>query len=396
MILWGEFFRGGLKVRQVTILTTIVLLTTAAFGETRGNQCDLLIENALDHLMVEQIGEKKSQTIGASIGLFGARTASGTWTKGYGKLEKRGKKTPDATTFFEVGSNSKTFTAALIMELVNEGKIHLTDTVDRFMGPSYPPPHFKEILPTVQNLLNHTSAFPRGPKEVGYTTGPKFQAPELFSSLKNLDLAYAPGTQYGYSNLAFGFLTVILEQVEGKPYEQILKERILIPLKMSQTWVSRSETAHPNEAKGYSYFGPPHLSWSTEVSQSNMGIEAGSGAVVSTAGDMLLWLMANAEPPADSLGKSLKDLQTPTFKVSQNHSIGSGWEIKTDEATPVFHKAGQTRGYGSHSYFDPAKKQGVVLLTNHGMDFKSVNGDFSPTELLIKIAAELKKLPCGF
>src|SRR5215510_9209272 len=135
--------------------------------------------------------------------------------------------TPD--TKFRLGSISKQFTATLVMQLVEQGKIDLAAPVTRYL-PDYPKRTGDRV--NIHQLLNHTSGI------VGYTEIPTWDAAmrnpytptqflEFFSSL---DLLFEPGSKFSYSNSGYFLLGAILEKVTGQSYEKLLRERIFAPL----------------------------------------------------------------------------------------------------------------------------------------------------------------------
>jgi CubicO group peptidase (beta-lactamase class C family) len=150
---------------------------------------------------------------------------------GYANLEW--KIPNDLQTKFEIGSMTKQFTALLVLQYVNEDKIKL----DSHLG-DYLPYYRKDTASriTVRQLLDHTSGVPNFISAPGFLEGPasrtKFTVRDFAEKYCSGDLEFEPGTKFNYSNSGYFLLGAVLQQVSGKSYEQILRERIFNPLGM--------------------------------------------------------------------------------------------------------------------------------------------------------------------
>ena len=166
---------------------------------------------------------------------------------GFADIENRRRMEPD--TLFWVASNTKAISAALMLTLVEEGRVSLDDTVERYLpefsrltvedpaavGGSRP----AKAMPTIRQLLSHTSglkfcpAMPIDRWPVRLVASKAASVPQLAD----------PGTRYRYSNWGIDVAMAVVEVVTGEPWERMLQERILDPLEMSDT------TFHPNASQ---------------------------------------------------------------------------------------------------------------------------------------------------
>src|SRR5262245_9087803 len=171
--------------------------------------------------------------------------------KGYGlaNMEWGIANAPD--TKFRLGSITKQFTATLVMQLVEQGRIDLSAPVRRYL-PDYPAATGDKV--TIHHLLNHTSGI------VGYTETPGFgatarnpYAPAKFADEKfaKLELLFEPGAKFSYSNSGYFLLGVILERVTGQPYEKLLRDRIFTPVGMNDSGYDSTQPLLPKRAAGY-------------------------------------------------------------------------------------------------------------------------------------------------
>ena len=163
-------------------------------------------------------------------------------------MEWKISNTPD--TKFRLGSITKQFTATLIMQLVEEGKVKLDGKLSDYLLD-----YRKDIgeKVTVHQLLNHTSGIP------SYTALPGFfsdvsrnpySVADFVKKYASNNLEFEPGSKFSYNNSGYFLLGAIVEKVTGKPYEQVLKEKILDPLGMKNTGYDHFDRLLEKRASG--------------------------------------------------------------------------------------------------------------------------------------------------
>ena len=184
--------------------------------------------------------------------------------RGYGVTDLRTLRPIDAQTNFRLASLTKQFTAACIMLLVRDGKLHyddhLTDVFSEF------PAYGKPI--TVRNLLNHTSGLPAYEDilTAQYPNTPDDQIPQIHDAgvLKLLEkqtaARFPAGSKWEYSNSGYVVLAQIVEKVSGKSFGQFLQERIFVPLKMNHTLAhEKGKNEVPHRAYGHTQIGRAYV-----------------------------------------------------------------------------------------------------------------------------------------
>jgi CubicO group peptidase (beta-lactamase class C family) len=168
---------------------------------------------------------------------------------GFADFEWKIPNTPD--TKFRLGSITKQFTAALLLQLVEEGKLSLETPLGDAL------PYYREdtgAIITIHHLLTHTSGIPcytRLPdyfKEIRRNT---HEVRDFVLEFCSGDLEFDPGAKYRYSNSGYFLLGAIIEQVTGKSYEQALKERVFEPLGMRASGYDRGAPILEKRARGY-------------------------------------------------------------------------------------------------------------------------------------------------
>lgn len=264
-------------------------------------------------------------------------------------------------TKFEIGSMTKQFTALLVLQFVNEGKIKLDEYLSEYL-PYYRKDTGNHV--TIRELLSHTSGIPNFITAPGFLEGSasrtKYSVKDFALQHCSGNLEFDPGTKFNYSNSGYFLLGAVLEQVSGTAYEQLLKDRIFTPLGMNSSGYAHSEPIIPNRAAGYERSG--HGLQNARFY--DMSIPFAAGGLYSTVGDLLLWdqaLYGERLLPA-----SLRDL---LFKPNLEN-YGFGWGILTpkpnspDAGETVFMHGGAIFGFQSVIERIPIRKELIVLLDN--------------------------------
>ncbi|MCR9250848.1 MAG: beta-lactamase family protein [bacterium] len=200
------------------------------------------------------------------------------YQRSIGFLDVEKKVKPNADTKYRIGSISKTFTAVIVMQLVEEGKVKLDDKVSEF----FPALKNAEVI-TIEQLLRHRSGI------ANLTAQPDFNRymeetlsrEELLEKIHNLPVAFTPGERAEYSNTNYQLLSIIIEIVLDRPYDLVLLERICEPYELNNTYYGSKISVSNNEAKSYTYPG----SWQS-MPESDMSIPLGAGGIVSTPSDV--------------------------------------------------------------------------------------------------------------
>jgi len=173
-----------------------------------------------------------------------------TKAQGYGfaNLELRAHATKE--TVYEIGSNTKQFTAAAIMMLVEDGKIRLEDTITKYFPEA--PETWRGI--TIRHLLTHTSGIQNHVAvphwldafrtNLAFETAPARD--ELLKMFFKVPLEFQPGETWAYDNTGYYFVGIIIEKASGKSYWQFLDERIFKPLGMDATRSTNPQPLVPN------------------------------------------------------------------------------------------------------------------------------------------------------
>jgi CubicO group peptidase (beta-lactamase class C family) len=265
-----------------------------------------------------------------------------------------------------IGSTSKAFTALSVMQLVQDGKIQLTESLATYL------PTFKNTAKeqiTIADLLHHTSGLPTmaGLVLVAQSQGITLQ--ETIQSVMAVSLTHPVGTEFEYSNINYILLAAIVEQVSKTPYNEYVTKNILVPFNMKQTFVN------DRDAKELS---PGHAPWfgftlPTKVPYYSNAIA--SGYMISSAEDMAKFLMAHMDQSNLIPSDIIKQLQTGVSPISfmEKGKYGMGWFERELYGQKVIGHGGDIPSTGSSDfYYLPEKELGVVVVSN------THNGQFVP------------------
>lgn len=261
-------------------------------------------------------------------------------------------------TVFRIGSITKQFTAVAILQLAEQGKLGLNDTIYRYLDLPE-----REHPITIRHLLDHTSGIPN------YTSLPSF-TPELYAKdisvadmialFAHLPLEFEPGTRWSYSNSGYILLGAIIEKVSGSTWEAYLTEHLFKPAGMTHTSASANNGQLAGEALGYHRDGD---GWEPATFLS-MTWPYAAGTMRSTVGDLAKWnraLFAGKLLPLHRLQEAHTDHRLADGKETK---YGFGWQFLDVQGTPSVEHGGGINGFVSESLYLPLADIHVVVLTN--------------------------------
>jgi len=286
-----------------------------------------------------------------------------------GFAEVSGKK-PDGDTMMRIGSISKVFTGATLASLVADGTVKLTDPLQKHLDWGITVPSRDGHVIRVIDLATHTSGLPR---EVERESPDDPLTAEVYAKALAADpLLFAPGTGGLYSNFAFDVLSAALGSAAGKPYADVLKQRVLDPAGLKDTVCALRPGDKERLMQGHNFDGSaqPHVP--------STPIMAGASALYSTPNDILKWLgwhmdrlsTDNAEMRlVDHAAYVFRDQLSPVFGFDESghmNAMGLGWIIMEAEGSRplILQKAGGFEGMLLYCAFAPSKNIGAFVAIN--------------------------------
>jgi CubicO group peptidase (beta-lactamase class C family) len=331
----------------VTICLSLAGFTVVAQPEDR-------LSKSIDSLVSPQFTGNQP---GAEILI--AKKGQIVYKKGFGSanLELNVPVQPDMV--FDLGSITKQFTAAAILQLVEQGKITLQDSLQQYIK-DYPSKGYRI---TIENLLTHTSGIPDYMQmDTGdpYAERKDFKPKEIIDLFKALPLQFEPGTRFSYSNSGYFLLGYIIEQITGESYYQYVREHILVPSGLDHTFFNQPGKIIPGHVNGYKKEGGLYKKadyWSATLPYA-------AGDLVSNAADLFKWhqaLYAGKVLKKETLHRAV----TPfILKNGSSAGYGYGWYQKDFNSVKSIGHGGAITGFLTDEMYYPDEDVYVVILCN--------------------------------
>ncbi len=284
-------------------------------------------------------------------------------TYGLADVENQAPVTPQ--TNFRIASITKQFTATAIMLLVEDGKLSLDDTLDKFF-PAFP--DYGQHI-TVRQVLNHRSGLPDYEDLIPENTTLQVHDLDVLQLILDTDAPlFQPGTNYSYSNTGYTLLGLIVEQVANQPFHQFLKTRIFNPVGMDQTnMFVHGLNAVPNRAFGHDHNNDHNNAQWTRHDQSLTSAVRGDGGIYSSLNDLAKWINALDNQQLLSEQSTLQ-MFTPVETDDKNIGYGFGWRIDTYQNEYRVHHNGGTQGFSLCLQRFPNRNAAVIILFNNNVE----------------------------
>ena len=299
-----------------------------------------------------------------------------TWMQSYGQTHPGSHQKPSADSLLRLCSLTKIMTTDLLVKMVAEGRVSLSDPLQKFAphGVIVPDRTVRGLSGrpiTLRDLATHTSGLPR---EIAYPEGAAghFTFPDYnfrWQWLPGYRLRFVPGTAAHYSNIGFDLLADALAAAAGKPYPQLFAERIAKPLGLRDTTVNPTPAECARLLTGFRNEGPC----------SDTTAAAGSGGMYSTANDMTRWLKylldlpgvpMHQDPAATATYIPASDLRWTQGlgHAGAPNGIGLGWVHLSDADDPasIIEKTGGGAGYATYIALNPGRHIGIFVAATEG------------------------------
>ena len=296
---------------------------------------------------------------------------------------------PDADTVFRIASMTKSFTAAAVLALRDDGALALDDPAEEYVPElrGMRPATADSPLISIRHLLTMTAGFPTddpwGDRQQGMPAG---EFSEFLSG--GVSFAWAPGTRFEYSNLGYAILGRVVAAAAGTGYPEFVRDRLLLPLGLSRTGFEAADFSTAQLARGYRRDG---AGWA-ELAPDAYGAFAPMGGVFSCLHDLARWVsgFAAAFPPGEALspGENAADRPHPLGRAARREmqlsqvgpvqrgpsrlvgdsgpaNYGFGLFVEEDRVHGrIIHHSGGYPGFGSHMRWHPETGIGVIVLAN--------------------------------
>lgn len=298
----------------------------------------------------------------------------------------RGDRAPAMEAAFEIGSITKTMLGLLVADLVELGRWKLDDPIARHLPEGTTLPRQGDRQITVSDLLTHSSGLPALPALMQATNAEDPYATlteqQLLDSLARVQLTAPIGSISSYSNFGAMVLSLAVARAHGGDLEAALRERLLLPLKMTGAWVTRAPAGQPR-AVGHQSNGRPNAPWTFAPNLS------GVGGVKATLDDMVAYAQALLQPESTPLRAVIQRSLQPLA-----HGFGSFWLLGRLNGRLAPGHEGGTGGFSSLLVVQPAGADGtapgraVILLSDTALADLGGMGDIAFTWLGARAAPQ--------
>lgn len=273
--------------------------------------------------------------------------------RGYGLADREWNIPVTPNTVFRIGSTTKQFTAAAVMQLIEAGKVKLDDPIRTYVAST--PAAWSTV--TVRELLDHTSGVPDYTQINGFirTAARLEETPdELIGLVADKPLGFSPGSEFRYSNTDYVLLGMMIEKVSGQAYPDYLREHVLRPLGLNHTAYDNARDIVPDRASGY---------WRVRGVVKNARLMTTSaayaaGGLRSTADDLLRW---NRALHGDKL---IKPRSVAQMFTDYGHGYGFGSFVETRHGHRLWDHGGNLPGFSCAFEYYPDDHLTVIVLTN--------------------------------
>ncbi len=302
------------------------------------------------------------------------------FANGYGVKDINTKERIVSSTNFNIASLTKQFTAMAIMQLVEQGKISLTDKISRFL-----PTLNKRVAGkiTIQDLLTHSSGIIDHYDYVDTKNLKHGHNIDVFKAIENIDSTYfTPGTHFRYSNTAFCLLGLVIEKASGMGYNTYMKQHIFMPAGMTHTTVWNENETVFSPATGYDINdadafkksqAEEHIFFSTE----------GDGGIYTSIDDYIKWFEAlqGGKIFSRAIVNKARGIE---FEIDKNKKLGYGfgWFVDAGSQPIKVYHSGDNSGFRTFTFTIPQQNFLIVIFSNRS--------DINIEELVMKIYGILK------
>jgi CubicO group peptidase (beta-lactamase class C family) len=357
-----------------TPFRTIVLLATVASAPASAQVDRAALIARLDSIAGSGVIENRAVGIVAAV----VRGNDTLLMKGYGKANVEWNVPMPTDAMFEIGSITKQFTAAAILQLRDEGKLSLDDEITKWLSDF----DTRGNKVTLRRLLDHTSGI------VGLTemqefgnlaSNPRFPRDSAYALIKRYPFQFRTGEAQIYNNSAFWLLGLVVEKASAMTYEDYVEKKLFEPLGMKRSMYCNSAENVERRAHGYAIRNGQIRRAPTNVHTWPFS----AGSLCSTAGDMVTWLKALHGGKVLS-PKSYAEMIAPA-KLNDGTVLryGMGLAVGKDiRGLNALGHGGSIAGFGAEAVWYPDAQAAIVVLMNS-------NGNIDPGAVAGELAAEL-------
>lgn len=358
--------------RTLPILSIMLMTASAAQAQTHTPRAapDASLRDALRSGIAEIFASGAAP--GASVVVVVDTAVFYIDAFGYADVAARHEATPE--TIFYIASSTKSFTGLAAALLERDGVLELDAPLARYLPDLELQAPLSADSITIRELLTHTHGIRNDGPVVARTAFTGEHDPGLLRRLVRDHPADERGGAFRYGNIGYNVASLVIDEVAGRSWKEVLRERVLEPAGMGSTTPYVSGADRLRLAMPYA---PADTGFDLIRYAKVDGNMHAAGGLVSTAADMGRWLEVNINDgvldgrrvfPADVMREAhrMQVRHTDSLDAWPRHGYALGWQIGTYGADTLLHHFGGFPGFDAHVSFMPARRVGVAVLANGG------------------------------
>ncbi len=364
------------------LLAGVVVLTPVVLPAQTRSRAEMV--RAIDSLASAPI--QRGQIAGMSVAVVKGRDT--ILIKGYGSADLELDVPTPANAVYEIGSVTKQFTTAALLQLVEQGKLSLDDDITKYL-PNYPS---RGNPISIRRILDHTSGI-RSYTEIAEARSMmknSISKDSLMALFGGKGFDFAPGTNLVYNNSAFFLAGLIIEKVSGQGYADYIQANIFDRLGMSNSKYCSESALMKRKVHGYGVGGsglakafPQDHSW-----------PYAAGSLCSTAGDLITWLRALHTTDKVISRASYQEMITPgTLNDGYRVRYAKGIVAGEEDGRRMISHGGGISGFVSETRYYPDNDLYIVVLINTAGPVGAPDGAKGIAQIVLGPGKELKGQP---
>lgn len=308
---------------------------------------------------VREIGANAYGSDGPGGAIIAVRNGEVLVAEGFGSADLEWQEPMSADTALRIGSLTKSFTAIVVLRMAERSEVSLDRSVGDYVSDL--PPQF--AAPTIRQLLSHTSGLPDhfyNPQISAIARNPT-TARQIIEIMAQTQPLAAPGETWSYGNFNYVLLGLLIEQISGRPYADVIRTEIFEPLSMTNSHYDDPSNVIARRAQGYDTDGDDPIN--TPAFHPSLAFAA--GAMLSSANDLGRWGLALRAHTLLTPQMAEEAFTPATLRDGSTTEYGLGFNIGTFRGQRVIWHSGSTNGFNA-TYFHALESDAFVAVLSNG------------------------------
>lgn len=369
------------------IILAILLFTFTGFYHTssaqivEGNSLQTIIHEFADRIEKDL----EEDNVKGSISVTIVKRDSIIWSGAFGPADIKKNIDADSATIYRTGSISKSFTAFLMMQMVQEGAIEINEDIEKYLPEISGLKGYSDSTKiTFLQLASHTSGLIREPNLENAAEGPIEEwESKVLESIPKTSFQSKPGEKFNYSNIGYGILGLAISRAAQKSFIELVAEKIFKPLNMTNSFFIVPESRLADLAKGMDISSIGEKNSQSQKEHKGRGYKVPNGGIYSTPNDLAKFIAGN-------MGHleilSIDNLIIMQSKHTPEGNYGLGYFLYEDSTISTVGHGGGVAGYTCNLIFEKESQYGVILMRNYNRGNTNLNA--ASLELIRKLKTE--------